>query len=692
MREGSEHREARLYQSEDWYRNLVELSPQAIVVHVNGEIIYANPAAVTLLGVPEARDLLGYSIFDLVDPNEREQLIYRSDHAMAKEGNTIELMEHVISFQGRILTVEGMGVGIRYDGHPAVQLFIRDITERKRAEQATRYAEDLLRGQNAVLNLIAQGTEVRETLTEIVSQIESKSPHRRCRIFVESGNHHFYVGSRNRINNNLWSKSLLSSSGATIGNIDIHNVFASPPTQTEIDLYDTYSQLAELAIRQWLAAEEISRLAYRDPLTNLPNRRVVEDTFTSLVSSTPDKLCAVMMLDIDRFKWINDTFGHDVGDQIIKVIANRLIECVGADDVVSRTGGDEFTIVVCDDCSREELWLLGEEILQSVQETVAVGEHEFSLTISVGIALYPKHGLTLKDLLKNADSAMYDAKAKGRNAISIYALRMNDKFEDRLILEHDIRHAFEHEEFVIEYQPKVDLGSYRITGAEALLRWFHPTRGMVSPDDFVKVAEDMGLIDVIGQWVLETVLKQLQDWDIQGARDVPIAVNVSAHQFVQPAFADFVGEALQRYRVQPQLLELEITETAFMTNIEVAAKNIRYLARMGVKIIFDDFGTGYSSLSLLNSFEIDSLKIDRSFVEGLSWRDATCESILISIISLGQSLGMNLIAEGVEDEEQLRFLKERDCNEAQGYLFSKSLSASALERLLTDNEPLRIDV
>lgn len=700
----------RLRQSEERYRHLVEYSPEAMIVHRDGLVVYANPAADKLLAGCFESGLVGVSIFDLVLPHERELVRQRTTHAMERAGNTIESMEHTLSFPNAQFVVEVSGVGILYDGYPAVQLFIRDITARKENQRAKKRTETLLRGQNKVLNLIVHGVPLAEVLTEIVHQVEALEANVACGIYVKKSPHRLLVAPnipdgkledldlcfpsvsedgrdvvRGWSEGWVWSRPLLNPSGEPMGCFVVHSETDRRELEKDFELYEVFGPLAALAITQRISEDEITYLAYHDALTGLPNRRVVEaelDKIHSLADSSTS--CTVMMLDVDRFKSINDTFGHEFGNRVVKVVASRLRGCVEKNDIVSRVGGDEFIILLAKRKTKEDANLVAHRIRLAMEEVVHIDGHEFSLTTSVGVAFYPEHGTSLDDLLKNADSAMYHAKGQGRNCVATYHPDMNQKLFARLILERDIREAIRKNRFSLHYQPKVNIKTGAVTGAEALIRWYHAERGFIAPEEFIPVAEETGSIVPIGEWVLENVLRQLKRWGDAGKPMIPIAVNVSAQQLVRPSFAAFVREALARHSIDPKWLELEITETAILTNEEVASRTIRELADTGVTMTLDDFGTGYSSLSFLTRFEISSIKIDQSFVNGLLRKDSVSENIMISLVSLAQSLEMKVVAEGVESADQLRFLQERNCDEAQGYLFSKPMSFAMFEAFFTN--------
>jgi len=389
----------------------------------------------------------------------------------------------------------------------------------------------------------------------------------------------------------------------------------------------------------------------------------------------------VLFVDVDRFKFVNDTLGHEAGDALLQVLATRLQAAVRQADTVAHLGGDEFVLVLPEHEARADDHKVLQQILDAVAQPLVIEAHEFFLTCSIGVATYPNDGNTAGILIKHADIAMYRAKELGRNTFQFYAPSMNERTLDRLAIEADLRHALARREFIIHYQPQIDLHNGRVVGMEALLRWQHPTHGLIAPSRFIGLAEEMGLIIPIGAWVLREACQQTKIWQQQGYANLRVAVNLSARQFTQKSLAQLISDILVITDLAPQFLELELTESMVMNDVESAITILRTLKALGVHISIDDFGTGYSSLSYLRRFPIDVLKIDQSFVKDIT-TDTDDAAIVLSIISLAHSLRLKVIAEGVESAEQQRFLCLHKCDQAQGYFYSKAVAAEAFISLL----------
>ncbi len=425
--------------------------------------------------------------------------------------------------------------------------------------------------------------------------------------------------------------------------------------------------------------ETLEHQARHDSLTGLPNRTLLRDRLHDMLSRAPWRKSglAVLFLDLDRFKTINDTLGHAVGDLLLKEVAVRLTSVVRYGDTVARLGGDEFVVMLADVAQPHDVVGVTQKILEVLSKPFLFDGHELSVSTSIGVSLYPADGEDPDVLLKNADAALYQAKEQGRNNCQYYSRDMNAKVEKRLQMERWLRHAVERNELVLHYQPRVNLKSGRITGVEALVRWRHPDLGTIPPEEFIPLAEDTGLITSIGEWVLRTACAQHRAWQAAGLLPIRIAVNLSARQLRQPNLVERIRHALTDTGQSAQLLELELTESMLMTHAETAIKTLGELDAMGVSLSIDDFGTGYSSLSYLNRLPIRTLKIDRSFICNMTHnpKDAT---IVAAITSLGHSLQLNVVAEGVETNAQLQFLQSIRCDEMQGYVFSKPLPAEDL--------------
>ena len=435
-------------------------------------------------------------------------------------------------------------------------------------------------------------------------------------------------------------------------------------------------------------ATKMAHLAQHDYLTNLPNRVLLNDRIAQAITlaNRHHTHLALLFLDLDNFKHINDSLGHATGDKLLQSVTKRLKECVRDSDTVSRQGGDEFVILLAETKSSEDAALSAQKILDALQALHIVGKSEVHVTTSIGISIYPTDGLDAETLLKSADTAMYYAKEKGRNNYQFFISEMNTRAVERLIIESNLRMALEKQQFILYYQPKVNLNTGHITGAEALLRWQHDEWGEVVPDIFVPVAEESGLIVPIGRWVLRQACKQAKIWQDAGLQAISIAVNISAQEFLQKDFVRGVRDVLTETGLAAHFLELEITESVLMRDAECSKNILHQLKKMGIKLAVDDFGTGYSSLSYLQRFPIDVLKIDRSFVQNIE--SAKDDGIIVSaIISMGNSLKLKVVAEGIETPSQLAFLKARHCEEGQGYFFSHPLIAENFATLLLENMP-----
>jgi diguanylate cyclase (GGDEF)-like protein/PAS domain S-box-containing protein len=427
----------------------------------------------------------------------------------------------------------------------------------------------------------------------------------------------------------------------------------------------------------------MSYLAQHDSLTGLPNRILFSDRLTQAmaVAHRHRQKLAVLFLDVDRFKHINDSLGHAIGDRLLQSVAQRLLACVRSSDTVSRQGGDEFVILLSELTHEQDAAVSADKILQALSIPHHIDEHDLHLTVSIGIVTYPDDGTEAETLMQNADFAMYDAKDNGRNNYQFFKSDMNVRAIERQSLENDLRHAVERQQFVLNYQPKMNLQTGALIGVEALIRWHHPQRGLVPPAQFIPIAEECGFIVPIGRWVLREACRQARAWQDAGLPPLPIAINISAVELRAKDFVAGVRVILLETGLEPRYLELELTETFLMQDSKSTAAVLRALKAMGLQLALDDFGTGYSSLSYLRRFPIDTLKIDRSFVRDLT-TDADDASIVSAVISMGKSLHMRVVAEGVETPEHLTFLREHRCPEGQGYYFSPPVSAGEFAQLL----------
>ena len=423
--------------------------------------------------------------------------------------------------------------------------------------------------------------------------------------------------------------------------------------------------------------------ANHDALTGLPNRNLLADRITqSLANAQRYNLpVAVLFIDLDNFKFINDSLGHALGDRMLIIQAERLHKCIRSGDTVARYGGDEFVVVVSNLDRNEDAAVVAHTIQEMVSRPFTIDGHEFGITCSIGISLYPKDGRDVDSLLKNADAAMYRAKEQSRNSFQFYTSEMNDKVVERMVIEQHLRHALEMQQLVIHYQPQVELINGRIVGVEALLRWHSPELGLVSPDRFIPLAEETGLIVPIGEWVLKSCCQQNKAWQDAGLTPLTVSVNLSARQLQKKDLSAVIAGILRETGLHPRFLELEIVESMVMKNVESAVAIMKELKGLGIQLSMDDFGTGYSSLSYLKRFPFDRLKIDLSFVRDIII-DPESAAIARTIISMAHNLNLRAVAEGVETEEQLAYLRLHGCDEIQGYYVSPPVTARELEVLL----------
>lgn len=683
--------------SEARYRGLLEAAPDAmVVVDQEGKIVLLNLQAETQFGYTRD-ELVGHKIGELVPEGFAERLIadaLRSDEdARTQEiGTGIELYGR--RKDGTEFPIEILLSPLKSGDGTLVTAAIRNITARKKAEAALFSEKELAQvtlncigdaiastdtsGNIVFLNLAAQAMTGWRLIDAIGKPVEDV-------FFIFDGtsrkaikrtiNHgHGY----NRIPNLPSNCILVRRDGSEI---PIEHSIASLNGN---DGLATGSVIVfrDVSVSQAMALQ-ISYAAEHDFLTGLSNRLQLNDRIAQAITLADrnDTRIAVMFLDLDGFKHINDSLGHQVGDKLLQLMATRLVDCVRASDTVSRQGGDEFVILLSEVNHPDGSMAAARRVLDAVAKVCSVDSSELHVTTSIGVSIYPEDGLDAETLLKNADIAMYEAKDNGRQTYRFFEPSMNAQAIERQSIEESLRRALQHKEFTLNYQPKVDLKTGKITGAEALIRWTHPTRGPMSPAQFIPVAEACGLILPIGRWVLREACAQARAWADAGLPLITMAVNISALDFRDEHFLKNVSAALAESGWDPTLLELELTEGILMKRADLAESILLALRARGVKLAIDDFGTGYSSLSYLSKFSIDTLKIDQSFIRQLTL-DPDETTIVASMISMGRSLKLRVVAEGVENLEELKFLQAHDCDEVQGYYFSRPVSAPQFARLL----------
>ncbi len=662
-----------------------------LIDYAQMRIIDANQTASATLGYSQ-QELLKLGPQDLKpDAGEQERILKRFDEVIRSESKT-GIIETVHQRKdGTRLPVEVYLRAVQSEGRQLLVAVVRDITARLQAEAELRESEERFRVafNQAAVGLAHVAPEghwlmANQKLCEIVgyTQQELRNLTYQQLTHPDDLQADLELGERmlaREIGEKSREKRYRHKNGYYIWvNLTSSLVWdaAGKPKY--------YSTVVEDISRRKQIEGELLHLANHDPLTGLPNRSLLLDRLSQAIAyaNRSGGQVAVMLIDLDRFKNINDSLGHEVGDKIIMEIGRRLSGNVRDGNTVARLGGDEFVVVLADVERGDAVAMLAQHILEALSQSMMMQGHEFYPAGSIGISLYPKDGPDGPTLLKNADTAMYRAKEAGRNNFQFYAQEMNARALDRLKLEGGMRHALIREEFVLHYQPQMDIASGVIVGVEALLRWQPPGKDMIFPMDFIPIAEETGLIVPIGEWVLRTACAQQKRWQDAGVfPPVRVAVNLSARQFKQQDIVKMVSRILQETGCSPMCLELEITESIIMDNPAAATETLQMLSDMGVHLAIDDFGTGYSSLSYLKRFPIDALKIDKSFVRDIT-TDADDAAIAKAVIALAHSMKLKVIAEGVETAEQLDFLQQQQCDQMQGYLLSRPAPVEQIEKIL----------
>ncbi|MBC7683305.1 MAG: EAL domain-containing protein [Ferruginibacter sp.] len=683
-------REQALRFSEERFRTLVEWSPEAVVVHVNDRIVYANPAAALLFGATSPQDLVGRLMAQLLHPESIGLAQQRARHVAASGQSVGVVALRFFKLDGSVIDVEVQGTPIQFDGAKAVHTVLSEITRRKLAEAEMRIAATAFETQQAMLvtdcNWVIQ--RVNKAFSQITGYSAQEAVGKTPGDLLRSGLHDaafFKVMVASLEHTGTWQGEIWDrrKNGELFPGWFV--VTAIKDEQGEVTHYvDTFTDITD----RKAAEDQIQNLAFFDPLTGLPNRRLLMDRLAlSMANHTRDKRSgALLFIDLDNFKTLNDSFGHHMGDQLLQEVARRLSTCIRKGDTVARLGGDEF-VVMLEDLGQHPLVAIthaeavGDKILTVLNQNFLLAEAVHHSTPSIGITLFGEVDEGIEEPLKRADMAMYQAKNAGRNTLRFFDPEMQAVVTARAALEMGLRGALAGNQLQLYYQPQI-AGESQLTGVEALMRWVHPVRGMVSPGEFIPLAEDTGLILPMGLWVLETACNQLAIWARKRAfAHLTVAVNVSSRQFQQKDFVDQVLAVLARTGARPQRLKLELTESMLVANIEGVIAKMDALKAVGVGFSLDDFGTGYSSLSYLKLLPLDQLKIDQSFVRDIL-TDPNDAAIAKMVIALGDSLGLAVIAEGVETEAQRLFLSHQGCHAYQGYLFSRPLPVAEFEGLV----------
>ena len=647
------------------HRILQDAPDGVVVLCGEGTVRYANVASGRLFGC-HCRDLVGISFgFPLTAAETTDIDIPRGNG----EWGVAEM---------RVADTE-------WDGAPAYIALLRDVTERKRNEQRMDLADKVFQntqegivvtdGSGAIISVNPAFTAVTGYRADEVLGCNPK--------LLKSGRHDeaFYRGMWSEIarcgqwQGEIWNRRRNGEIYPEWMNISaVHGRDGEPVYYVAV-----FSDISLVKQNE----ERLHRLAHYDALTGLPNRALFADRLRQALIQAQRGATQVglLFIDLDRFKLVNDTLGHRAGDDLLQEVAARLQAAVRAQDTVSRLGGDEFTVILPELHAPAGAANVAEKIIEVLSMPFFLGRREVFVTPSIGIAVYPLTGDDAESLIKHADIAMYQAKAEGRNTYQYFRPGNDAASRDVFELEHGLRHALNRGEFRLVYQPEVEIESGRVIAVEALLRWQHPTRGDIPPADFIPVAEDSGLIDAIGEWVLREACAQARRWQENGLAPVRMAVNLSVRQLRNPRFAEKVVEILDETGLAPEWLEVELTESMLMQHARDMMGILWQLKSIGVRLSIDDFGTGYSSLNYLKRLPVDTLKIDRSFIEGLG-RNQNDQAISNAIIALANSLNLRVVAEGVEKQEQLWYLREHHCCDAQGFFFSKPVESDRLACML----------
>lgn len=670
--------EAKLRASRAKYRELFMSNLDGIfIVDLNGICMDANPAFLSMLGC-ELQQLVGHPFQRFIPPVWQSQDQHMLNHHVLVHGNCGEYEIELHRPGSGTFPVSAKAVLMRDEDGRATGFWrmVRDLTERKAAAMQMELAAKVFESTTEAIMV----TDAHYNIVSVNPAFCEMTGFRADEVVGHSAG--LLKDPGLAIEKYLHVRDNFLAEGAWQGELSLSRrsgeVFAAWIQVNVIrDVTGKVGNMVALLrdISDIKAAQErILHLARFDVLTNLPNRAYFKELVDESIAMAArhDEYCGLLFIDLDHFKTVNDSLGHAVGDALLQCVAQRLDEARRAGDIVGRLGGDEFVMLLNGVEQASDAASVAYRVLERLSQPFHVQGHELVVTPSVGVAIYPDDGGEYDTLIRNADAAMYFAKESGRNNFQFYAANMNAKAHQILAVESQLRRALERNEFVLHYQPQVEMTTGRVLGVEALIRWQHPERGLIGPGEFIPIAEERGLIGAIGNWVIKEACRQNRAWQDAGLPALEVAVNLSALQFFQKDLLDYIHDVLTESRLAPHLLALEVTESIIMQDAESTVRNMAALKSMGLKLAIDDFGTGYSSLAYLKRFKADKLKIDRSFVADLPGDQDDC-TIARAIINLARNLNLQVIAEGVEEAEQWKFLLDEGCDEVQGYLVSRPL-------------------
>lgn len=721
--------QAILADSEARYRQLIDLSPEAVFVHQHGRFVLLNQACVQLLGAQQASDLLGQRVRPFMHPDYKEISKKRASALPMGELRTGQVEEIWLKIDGTPFHAEISGSRFIYLGEPAVQVVMRDISARK-------LADELQRAQNQILNMVATGDALSDILATLAGLIEAQSERSHCAIkLLNAERSHLHaavapglpqpfkdalenlpvgpahcsagtavfrreaVTTTDIATDPLWETwraealahglcacsawPIFGRNNKVLGALSLYYREPVAPNDKELQLVTIAAKLAGIAIENKETEDRIRYLAHYDEMTALPNRALFNQILNHAMKASQrrQQKLAVMFVDLDRFKNINDTFGHSAGDRALQEFAERMRGCLRDTDTVARMGGDEFYILIEELVSGQYAANVAEKVLEEATRPFYIDGQECHLSASIGIAIYPEDGVDAVSLLKHSDIAMYRAKSDGKNAYRFYSASKNTHSVEKLALESQLRRAIERNELVLHYQPKVDVFSDRINGVEALVRWNHPEMGLLPPQHFIPLAEETRLIIPLSLQIMRLACADALTINATSSYPVRVAVNLSPRQLEDHDFAQTLHKLLLRTGLDPDLLQLELTESMVMDNQQQAVEIMHQLKRMGIRLDIDDFGTGYSSLAYLKHFPLHSLKIDRSFIQDIP-TSPNDTAITQAIIAMAHSMNMRVVAEGVETKAQADALRQFGCDEYQGFYFSRPVPVDRILDML----------
>jgi diguanylate cyclase (GGDEF)-like protein/PAS domain S-box-containing protein len=685
---GRKRAEAALAEAEERYRSLIELAPDAVVVSCGGVIEYANPATARLVKAAAPRELLGRSVESLVHPDDHGRLRERLAYLHAGPGATGFEERRVRCLDGSEVLAEVASVSFLERGRLVVQSVVRDVSEQQRAREALAEREQRFRDVVEASGEYVWETDAQWRYTYLSSRVEAILGYMRAELLGRAPREFMPLGEARALDE--WFernardgqpfRDLVHRSITKSGKVIWQQVSGTPVRDAAGRLTGFRGTGADVSARK-AAEERIQYLATRDALTGLPNRALLADRAGQaiLAAARGRGLLAVLLIDLDRFKLVNDSLGHGAGDALLRAVAERLQNTLRRDDTLARLGGDEFVLLWGAPKSAQDAALVAQRVQGILQRPFTVEGRALNVTASIGVAIYPEDGRDFSALLKHADAALYDAKEAGRNAFRFFSPALHTRAMERLALESDLRGALARGELQLRWQPVVRHDA--IVGAEALVRWNHPQRGLLGADAFIPQAEESGLIRAVGEWTLERALSQIGAWQARLPGAPWFALNVSALELAQgEAYVARLREALAAHGVPAERLELEVTERVLMAHLPESIDTLRRIGALGVRLAIDDFGTGYSSLAYLRRLPIHKLKIDRGFLRELD-SSAGDAMIVETVAAMARGLGLQVAAEGVESEAQRRRLAAAGCEEWQGHLHSEPLEAAAFERL-----------